>query len=94
MADIELGPETESSQGWSYEASVFADGRLHRLTVSLSFADYDLWCRGRVSPSRVVRAALNFRLGQGPAEGLADHFDCATLRRRFPQIDEQLPTMF
>ncbi len=94
MADIELGPETESAAGWHYQATVFADGRRHPLAVTLSFADYDLWSRGRVSPSRVVRAALAFRLQQGPAAELGSGFDCSTLRRRYPDTDRQLPTLF
>ncbi len=91
MADLELGPETEDASGWRYEASVFVDGRVHRCLLSLSFQDYDLWCRGQHKPSRVARAALAYFLEHEPAIALPQRLDCATLRRSRPQVDTELP---
>lgn len=91
MADLELGPETEDAAGWRYEASVFVDGRVHRCLLSLSFQDYDLWCRGQHKPSRVARAALVYFLEHEPAIALPAQMDCATLRRSRPQVDAELP---
>ena len=91
MADLELGPETEDDAGWRYAASVFADGRVHRCTLTLSFQDYDLWCRGQHAPSRVARAALTFFLEREGAGNTPERLDCATLRRSFPEVDAELP---
>ena len=91
MADVELGPETEDAAGWCYEASVFADGRVHHCFLTLSFQDYDLWCRGQHQPARVAKAALEFFLEHEPAIALPVRLDCATLRRSLPQVDTDLP---
>jgi len=93
MADIEVGQETESDNHWAYDVSVFADGRKHDYRVTLSFQDYDLWSRGRVSPSRVVESAFKFLLKNEPASAIMDKFDCSVIRRYFPQVDEELPGM-
>ena len=93
MAEIEIGTETESQHDWSYPVTVFAGGRKHDFRVSLSFQDYDLWSRGRVSPSRVVEAAFEFLLEREPADQILAKFDCSVIRRFFPDVDETLPGM-
>ncbi|MEO1237473.1 MAG: hypothetical protein AAFX76_11860 [Planctomycetota bacterium] len=91
MAEIEVGPETEGDASWSYEVTVFDAGRAHRFSVTLGFQDYDLWSRGRVSPSRVVEAAFEFLLANEPAGAILSKFDCSVIRRYFPAVDEELP---
>ena len=94
QAEFEIGQEDEQDHQWSYQVSVFAGGRLRQMTVTLSYQDYDLWSRGRVAPSRVVEACLVFLLEQGgvvSAADLVDSFDCSTLRRTFPMLDQELP---
>ncbi len=91
MATIEIGRETESKSHWTYEVRIF-DGRVHLVRVALSFADYDLWSHGRVAPSRVVEAVLEFLLEQHPADDLRPKFDCATIRRSHPTVDQVLPS--
>ncbi len=93
MAEIEIGPETEHAAAWSYEVNVFADGQVHRYDVTLSFQDYDLWCRGRVSPSRVVEAAFKFLLERESAGEILSKFDCSIIRRYFGEVDGELPGM-
>ena len=93
MADIEVGLETEASNHWSYEVSVFDGGRKFDYRVTLSFQDYDLWCRGRVSPSRVVESAFEFLLANEPASAIMSKFDCSLIRRYFPEVDQELPGM-
>ena len=93
MAEIEIGTETEHAASWSYDVTVFDAGRVHRHTVTLSYQDYDLWCRGRVSPSRVVEAAFKFLLQSEPADRVAEKFDCSVIRRHFPAVDEELPKL-
>jgi hypothetical protein len=93
MADIEVGQETEAANHWAYEVSVFDGGRKHDYRVTLSFQDYDLWSRGRVSPSRVVESAFKFLLNNEPASSIMSKFDCSVIRRYFPHVDEELPEM-
>ncbi|MEM7625997.1 MAG: hypothetical protein AAF333_10245 [Planctomycetota bacterium] len=93
MAEVEVGTETENAASWSYDVSVFDAGRVRRHTVTLSYQDYDLWCRGRVSPSRVVEAAFRFLLQNEPAEEIAVRFDCSVIRRHFPAVDVELPKL-
>ena len=93
MADIEVGVETEHATHWSYEVRVFADGRTHDYAVTLSFQDYDLWSRGRVSPSRVIESAFKYLLANEPATAIMDKFDCSVIRRYFPKVDQELPGM-
>ncbi|MEM9419304.1 MAG: hypothetical protein AAGA25_09685, partial [Planctomycetota bacterium] len=76
MAEIEVGQEVEHATSWSYAVTVFSDGRMFRHTVTLSFQDYDLWCRGRVSPSRVVEAAFRFLLQNEPADAILTQQGC------------------
>ncbi len=91
MADIEVGPETEADNHWSYAVRVFDAGRTHDYKVTLSFQDYDLWSHGRVAPSRVVEAAFEFLLANEPAGAIMSKFDCSVIRRYFPQVDRELP---
>lgn len=93
MAEIEVGPETEYATHWSYEVTVFAEGRTHRHAVTLSYQDYDLWCHGRVGPSRVVEAAFKFLLQHEPAEDILPKFDCSLIRRHFAEVDAELPKL-
>lgn len=91
MAEIEVGTETEHATSWSYDVAVFDAGRVHRHAVTLSYQDYDLWCHGRVSPSRVVEAAFRFLLQNEPADQISTKFDCSVIRRHFADVDEKLP---
>jgi len=93
MAEIEVGQETETDTSWQYDVTVFDAGRTHRHTVTLSFQDYDLWCRGRVSPSRVIEAAFKFLLQHESAEEVLPKFDCSVIRRYFPDVDAELPKL-
>lgn len=83
--------ETEGEHGWSYAVSVFDGGRTHRYDVTLSFSDYDLWCRGRSAPSRVIEKAFEFLLDNEPAGAIMSRFDCSVIRRYFPHVDQELP---
>ena len=61
--------------------------------VTLSWADYDLWCHGRVAPQRVVQAAFEFLLSRENASSILSKFDCSVIRRYFPEVDRELPKM-
>jgi len=91
MATIEIGTETEGNNHWAYEVTVRDDGRLYHYHVTLSWSDYDLWSHGRVAPERVVRAAFDFLLEKEPPSSILAKFDCALIRRFFPEVDRELP---
>ncbi|MBB6430252.1 hypothetical protein [Algisphaera agarilytica] len=93
MAEIEVGQEVEHATSWAYDVTVFADGRTFPHAVTLSFQDYDLWCRGRVSPSRVVEAVFKFLLDHGSAQDIPPKFDCSVVRRKFDEADAELPKL-
>lgn len=92
-AEIEIGQETERDTHWAYDVRTFADGKTREHRVTLSFQDYDLWSHGRVPPCRVVDACFRFLLSHGPATDIRDRFDCSVIRRSFPAVDSELPSM-
>ena len=91
MAAIEVSHEREGTNQWSYTVRVDVGGRRHEYAVTLGFSDYDLWCRGRAAPSKVVEQAFAFLLEREPAEAILARFDCSLIRRYFPEVDQQLP---
>jgi len=91
MLEILVRNEKPQPRGWEFEVTLLSatDRQVHQ--VSLSCADYDLWCHGRTAPEMVVRAAVRFLLAREPATAIPARFDCAVLRRRFPHADQELP---
>ena len=93
MAEIEIGPEVEGKNNWSYEVCVFDAGKRHTYAVTLSFQDYDHWSKGAIPPSKVVEKAFRFLLEREPATAIMSKFDCSVIRRYFPEVDTVLPKM-
>jgi len=93
MAEIEIGEETDGQNQWAYPVRIFSNGQTHEYQVTLSWADYDLWSRGRVAPSEVVERAFEFLLQREPPTAIMGKFDCSVIRRYFPEVDEELPRM-
>lgn len=91
MAEIEVTDEVESTHNWSYRVVIYDQGRAYTFQVSLAFSDYDHWSRGRVAPSRVVEAAFKFLLSREGPQEIMRRFDCAVIRRYFPEVDKELP---
>jgi hypothetical protein len=94
MAEIEIITETESGNRWTYHVRVFDAGRTHDHQVTLGWADYDLWCRGRLAPEKVVKAAFAFLLSKEPASAILAKFDCSVIRRYFPEVDQEIGSFF
>ena len=90
---IEIGTETEGHNTWGYQVAVRQGGRRHEYQVTLSWPDYDLWSHGRVAPEKVVKAAFEFLLERESATSILPKFDCALIRRYFPEVDVELPTL-
>ena len=93
MAKIGIGTETEGENQWQYEVQVTDAAASYDYQVTLSWSDYDLWSRGRVAPQKVVKAAFEFLLSKEPASSILSTFDCSIIRRYFPEVDSELPTM-
>jgi hypothetical protein len=90
---IDVKTETESNRGWTFDVEVRQDGDRHRFDVTLNWSDYDLWSHGRVAPQRVIVATMEFLLRNEPPQAILKKFDCAVIRRYFPQVDRELPAM-
>jgi hypothetical protein len=94
MATINVKSETDNPSGWTFEVELIDEaGALHDYTVTLSWRDYDHWCRGQVKPSRVVESAFEFLLAREPAGAILRKFDCAVIRRYFSDVDRELPRL-
>lgn len=93
MAQILIDQEQETADQWSYRVRVEQGGQHHSFHVTLSFADYNLWCGGRVAPEKVVEGLFRFLLEREPVTSILGKFDCAVVRRYFPEVDQKLPEM-
>jgi hypothetical protein len=91
MPSIDVMTEIDSPRGWTFEVRVQDGGETREFEVSLSWAEYDLWSRGQVAPERVVESAFVFLLKNEPLSAIKQRFDCALIRRYFPQVDSELP---
>jgi hypothetical protein len=94
MPTITIGVETEGNNHWTYQVQVHDGVARYDYQVTLGWSDYDLWSHGRKAPQHVVRAVFEFLLAREPAKEIVARFDCAAVRRRFPDADEELPRMF
>ena len=93
MPTITIGIETEGENNWHYQVQVDDSGKTHDYQVTLSWSDYDLWCKGRVAPEKVVHAAFEFLLQREPATMILSSFDCSVIRRYFPEVDREISKM-
>jgi hypothetical protein len=91
MTDVQVVRERETPGGWEMTLRVArgpSGDSLH--TLALSFADYEHWTHGSVSPSvageAVARAALELLEGEELPEGL----DAARLARRAPDWGDRV----
>jgi hypothetical protein len=95
VSQIEIISEHEHPGYWRFEVQVLDDaGTLRRHTLTLSWADYNLWSQdGSDEPSRVADAVMNFLLArEGPAT-LPIKLDASFARRRFSDADRVIPTL-
>lgn len=93
MAEIDVKSETEQGNGWKFEVELHDGGRTHTYDVTLNWSDYDHWCHGQVAPERVIERVFQFLLEREPATAIMSSFDCAVIRRFFPEVDKTLPNM-
>jgi hypothetical protein len=92
----EIGREFEASHGWRFEVLLArpgsADPSRHEMT--LSWVDYEFWCHGQSSPSRVAQAVVDSLLGAKPELTLPPKFDASTCRRWVRDLDERVAEGF
>lgn len=93
MAMIDVKTEEDLERGWRFGVGVTDGGDEQAFDVTLSWSDYDLWSHGQVPPERVVRAAFEFLLQREPLGAILRKFDCAVIRRYFPDVDKTLPKL-
>ncbi|GIK18199.1 MAG: hypothetical protein DYG93_02885 [Leptolyngbya sp. PLA2] len=90
MSLVQVGAETETDRGWSYEVRVAAPGGgVTRHVVTLAWVDHDYWCGGTRPPSEVIERLVTFVAGRIRA-GLPERFDAATARRWLPDVDTEM----
>ena len=90
--EFELIEEREAASGWTWTAQVVGpEGAMDRHEVRLAWADYDLWCEGRRSPSAVAEAAYAFLLEHAPELATRDRVDLAWTRRVRADADAVIP---
>lgn len=95
VAQVEIIREEELAGGWTFAVQVLdEDGALHRYTLRLSWADYNLWSpHGADEPGRVAEAVLSFLLSRSPAENLRRSFDASIARRMHADADQRIPSL-
>jgi hypothetical protein len=96
VAQVEIISErarTGSGGGWEFVAAVLDEqGQLRHHTVTLSWADYNLWSAdGADEPSKVIEAVIEFLLTRVRPADMRVKFDASTLRRLFADADEAIP---
>jgi hypothetical protein len=90
MVDVNVKTEEDSPRGWRFEVELSENGTRKSYDVTLSWSDYDLWSHGQFAPERVVKAAFKFLLEREPMDAILAKFDCAVIRRYFPEVDREL----
>lgn len=85
---MEVRTEAEAPRGWSYTVAVYRDSGTSVHTVTMAWCDHDYWCGGRLAPSRVVRAVVEYALTQ--TRELPLKFDAARVRHWSRTADDEL----
>lgn len=90
VASVEVIREEEIQRGWRYTLAVRREGAPEtRHEVTLSWADHEFWCGGRLPPSRVVETVVGYFVARAADREVPPRFDAATVRRWFPEVDAQ-----
>ncbi|MCZ6493685.1 MAG: hypothetical protein O6933_06355 [Planctomycetota bacterium] len=95
-AFVEIISEREIANGWSFEVQTAGDraARRRRLTIELSWSDYNHWSvDGSDPPQRVVEAVVTFLLSRLKTQGLPKRFDASIARRQFADADQEIPKL-
>lgn len=93
IRSFEIGEETETAQGWSYDVTLI-DGRgeTRRVSLMLAWIDHDEISGGVVGPSNVAEGVVRVLLEwcrQNETE-LAARLDVSTVRRMIPDLSDRV----
>jgi len=85
--------ETERDEpgGWRFTLRLRNEAGESVHEVRLAWADHELWSHGRLGPAKVIEALGRFLLARQPRDTIKPSFDAAVVRRRFPEVDTELP---
>lgn len=91
VGPFEIVKEREEASGWSFDIQqIRRDGSLAGIRLTLSWADYDLFCPdGAVPPEGVARAVMEIADELWP-EGVPPRFDASFPRKRAPDADRRI----
>lgn len=90
-ASIRVENERETGHGWAFDVIVESAGaRGRRLTIELSWVDYEYWTLGQRQPAALVRDLVCHLAERVPLDALVGRLDASTIRRRYPEIDRLL----
>jgi len=92
IGPIEILTETEADRGWRFTAqAVQPDGSLLKVTLELSWADYDFWCPdGTAPPAAVAECALRVILEHRGDRPMPSRLDASHARRLHPDADRDI----
>jgi len=96
MADLfELLDEVESPEACTWTVQrIDSEGGIHRHSLKLSWADYDLFVPGGSTPPMVVaEAVMTFMLQHDALHPLGPSLDASTPRRRVPDADKIIESL-
>lgn len=96
VPQLEIIAEREAAKRWEFDVQILDDaGGLHRVMMTLTWADYNLWSAdGADEPGKVAEAALSFLLSRTAPAELPAKFDASLARRRFPDdADAVIPRL-
>lgn len=91
---LETINEVQGPAGWSFGLNVVDErGTARRVTMTLSWADYNHWSRsGADRPSAVAEAVVMFLASRDGSEALKAKFDASLARRLHADADSAIPT--
>ncbi|MCA9287811.1 MAG: hypothetical protein KDA05_04455 [Phycisphaerales bacterium] len=90
IASIDLRRERETPRGWTYDVALTRGDATTAHDITLSWSDHDYWSGGARPPSSVLESVLAWLLAEHPEFQWPPRFDAASIRRRFPSLDESL----
>lgn len=80
--------EAEAVRGWLFDVEIDRPGGAVCCDVALSWVDYEHWCHGAASPSRVAEAVVRAVVEAGV--DVPARFDASTARRWVRELDARV----
>lgn len=97
MSGISVLTEQEAPSSWRFEITLPDEAQANsqssqdrRILLTLSWVDYEYWCHGTASPSRVAETVVIALLAADPKRSLPDKFDASTARRWVRDLDQRI----